>query len=305
MNCDTLYSIRVYLSVTELSEEQALKNAKEPEVEKNETPEPEKESMTFKLKYLGNTVVDKSVEENISRDAVKSIIKVAKAGKKIPRVNVSVTLKGVSVTDIKGNDMFEISIYKISNCSTDKSHRQIFSFITTDENETMECHAFLCPKRKIAEVLAVTLAQAFSNAYETWRLSPNGSDSKNDLQTENMKNALNTIKSNLIEDNFMDISKEEVAEEQLIDFDTELIPNVSCNSDIFKNDWVGFDDDTFNDDFQADFDNAAQNDFINDLFQKTQQTNIFCDSPFSNVNNNFQRFNAPISNNKIDFAAFS
>lgn len=287
-----------------------MKNAKEPEIEKSETPEPEKESMVFKLKYLGNTVVDKNVGENISRDAVKNIIKVAKAGKKIPRVNVSVTLKGVNVTDVKGNDMFEVSIYKISNCSTDKSHRQVFSFIATDENETMECHAFLCPKRKIAEVLALTLAQAFSNAYEHWRLSPNANDSKNEVQSENLKNTLNTIKANLIEDNLMDISTkhdEEIVEEKLIDFDTELIPNVTYNGDVSKNDWVGFDDDSFNDDFQADFDNHTQNNlpnsFINDLLHKAE-TNFFCDTTVNHVNN-FQRWNTPVSNNKMDFAAFS
>ncbi|KAF5288786.1 hypothetical protein FQA39_LY15277 [Lamprigera yunnana] len=279
-----------------LSEEQALKNAKEAELEKSELPEAEKESMTFKLKYLGNTVVDKNTGEDVSRDAVKNIIKVAKASvKKIQRVNVTISLNGITVTDIKGNDMFAVSIYRISNSSTDKSHRQVFSFITTDEKEVMECHAFLSSKRKVAEVIALTLAHAFSNAYESAKHSPIKSTEQNGIQSENTWNA---IKTNLIENNLMDIKNdEEMVEEKLIDFDTELIPHVSCNGDLSKNDWVGFDDD-FED---GDFENGMQNSFLNDLLHKTK-SDIFCD----NVNrvDDLQCWTFPKSNNN-NFTAFS
>lgn len=293
-----------------LSEEQALKNAKEPEVAQSESPEPVKESMTFKLKYLGNTAVDKTVGENISRDAVKNIIKVAKAsGKKIPRVNVAITLKGITVSDLKENEMFEISIYRISNCCTDKSHRQVFSFISTQENETMECHAFLCSKRKLAEVMALTVAHAFSNAYEQWKLAPNATDFEKNggiVKSEDMKNTLNTMKTQLIENDLMDIKNDadEIIEEKLIDFDTELISNVpSCNGDLSKNDWVGFDDDfdnAFNDEFETDFENGMKNSFQNDFIDtilKKAQNNGFKENNFDA----FQRWNLPNSN-KVDFA---
>ncbi|KAK5641745.1 hypothetical protein RI129_010292 [Pyrocoelia pectoralis] len=278
-----------------LSEEQALKNAKEPEVAEAETAEPEKESMSFKLKYLGNTVVDKSVGENVSRDAIKNIIKVAKAsGKKIPRVNVEISLKGISVADSKGNPMFEISIYRISNCSTDKSHRQVFSFISTDENETMECHAFFCPKRKLAEVMALTVAHSFSNAYEHWKSSP---DATENPKSEEMKNTLNTMKTQIIENDLMTNHSDEIIEEKLIDFDTELIPNVEMS----KNNWVGFDDNfdcSFNDDFETDAGstkNGFQNDFLNNTLIKAQN-NAFCEN-----NCDVSRWNLPNAN-KIDFA---
>lgn len=63
--------------------------------------------------FAGSTVVEKIVGENISPEAVKNVIKVAKAsGKKLPRVNVAISLKGINVTDNKGNDMFEVSIYR-------------------------------------------------------------------------------------------------------------------------------------------------------------------------------------------------
>lgn len=57
--------------------------------------------------------MEKVSGDNISKESVKNIIKVAQAsGKKLPRINVSISLKGISVTDSKGNDMFDISIYR-------------------------------------------------------------------------------------------------------------------------------------------------------------------------------------------------
>lgn len=35
----------------------------------------------------------------------------------------------------------------------------------------MECHAFLCPKRKMAQTVTLTVAQAFKTAYQAWQLS--------------------------------------------------------------------------------------------------------------------------------------
>ena len=34
----------------------------------------------------------------------------------------------------------------------------------------MECHAYLCPKRKVAQSVCLTVAQAFNTAYELWKL---------------------------------------------------------------------------------------------------------------------------------------
>lgn len=33
----------------------------------------------------------------------------------------------------------------------------------------MECHAFLCPKRKVTQAVTLTVAKAFNAAYEAWR----------------------------------------------------------------------------------------------------------------------------------------
>lgn len=61
--------------------------------------------------------------------------------------------------------------HRISYCSADATHDHVFAFIATNLNETMECHAFLCPKRKMAQTVTLTVAQAFNTAYEAWQLS--------------------------------------------------------------------------------------------------------------------------------------
>ncbi|KAG5864735.1 hypothetical protein JTB14_018721 [Gonioctena quinquepunctata] len=202
---------------TELSEELALQNSKDVEAEQIEKIEAENDILTFKLKYLGSTVVDKISGLNVSTEAVKNIIKTTKAAKgrnKLQRVIVNVSLQGIAVTDLEGNDILKISIYRISNCSTDPTHRQIFSFISTDPGRTSECHAFLCPRRKIAESVTLAVAQAFTNAYETWRQQPQPSNDASKIvvnSKENKKNDINQLK----------VLIRNVQEEKLIDFDAD------------------------------------------------------------------------------------
>ena len=35
----------------------------------------------------------------------------------------------------------------------------------------MECHVYVCPKRKVAQTVTLTLAQSFNAAYQAWQLS--------------------------------------------------------------------------------------------------------------------------------------
>jgi len=246
-----------------LSEELALqKDAKEEE--KSEQPElieNENDVITYKLKYLGSTVVEKIVGDNINTEAVKNIIKVAKAGrKKMQRVNLSVSLKGIAVTDLQGNDVFKVSIYRISNCSTDAQHRQVFSFVSTDSNETMECHAFICSKRKMAETVTLAVAHAFSTAYEAWRILPATKEfekSSFSILKENEKNEIINSKTTTTTTPTIEIANsldsssgasDAIAEEKLIDFDDDLTVDAffgtTPNEDsCFNSQWVCFDDD--------------------------------------------------------------
>jgi low density lipoprotein receptor adapter protein 1 len=51
---------------------------------------------------------------------------------------------------IIGNNFIVSLFSRISFCSADKNHEKVFAFMARNSiNETMECHAFLCAKRKI------------------------------------------------------------------------------------------------------------------------------------------------------------
>lgn len=78
----------------------------------------------------------------------------------------------------------------------------------------MECHAFLCPKRKMAETVTLAFAHAFSTAYEAWRILPEAKHFEKNvaLANENMKNVLKQAEQKEKKDTTIE-------EEKLIDFE--------------------------------------------------------------------------------------
>ena len=42
-----------------------------------------------------------------------------------------------------------MTLSRISYCCADELFSHVFAFIAVNKDETMECHAFLCRKRKI------------------------------------------------------------------------------------------------------------------------------------------------------------
>uniref|UniRef100_A0A3B4ZMC5 Low density lipoprotein receptor adaptor protein 1 n=1 Tax=Stegastes partitus TaxID=144197 RepID=A0A3B4ZMC5_9TELE len=130
------------------------------------------EGMVFHLKYLGVTMVEQPKGEELSAAAVKRIVATAKAsGKKLQKVTLTVSPRGIILYDSASNQLIEnISIYRISYCTADKMHDKVFAYIVQSQhNETLECHAFLCSKRKMAQAVTLTVAQAFRVAFEFWQ----------------------------------------------------------------------------------------------------------------------------------------
>lgn len=75
-----------------------------------------------------------------------------------------------------GDTLLQVSIYKISYCSADAAHADVFAFVGTEcgpgidpLDEQLTCYAFLCGKRKIAQKLALTVAHSFKQAYQIWQ----------------------------------------------------------------------------------------------------------------------------------------
>ncbi|NXB71060.1 ARH protein, partial [Donacobius atricapilla] len=130
------------------------------------------EGMLFSLKYLGMTLVEQPKGEELSAAAVKRIVATAKAsGKKLQKVTLKVSPRGIVLRDSRTDELIEsISIYRISYCTADKSHDKVFAYIAQNQlSESLECHAFLCTKRKMAQAVTLTVAQAFRLAFEFWQ----------------------------------------------------------------------------------------------------------------------------------------
>uniref|UniRef100_A0A3B3S0W9 Low density lipoprotein receptor adaptor protein 1b n=1 Tax=Paramormyrops kingsleyae TaxID=1676925 RepID=A0A3B3S0W9_9TELE len=135
------------------------------------------EGMVFRLKYLGMTLVEEAKGEELSAMAVKRIMATAKAsGKKLQKVTLNISPRGIVLYDSLSNQLIEnISIYRISYCAADKNHDRVFTYIAqSQQNETLACHAYLCPKRKVAQAVTLTVAQAFRVAFEFWQVAKEG-----------------------------------------------------------------------------------------------------------------------------------
>ncbi|KAL0961771.1 hypothetical protein UPYG_G00331530 [Umbra pygmaea] len=132
------------------------------------------DGMTFNLRHLGMTLVDQPKGEELSATAVKRIVATAKAsGKKPRKVSLKVSPQGIMLYDSLTNQLLDnISIYRISYCTADKLHDKVFAYISQNTlNGTLECHAYLCSKRKVAKAVTLTVAQAFKVAFEFWQMA--------------------------------------------------------------------------------------------------------------------------------------
>lgn len=136
-----------------------------------ENREPVLDGVTFFVKYVGSCLVDQAKGERSTAEAIKTIVAMAKtSGKKLERVAFLVNPSRVRIVDQPSQQQrLEVPIYRISYCSADAYYDHIFAFIAVNKNETLECHAFLCPKKKIAHAVTLTIAQAFNIAFEVWQ----------------------------------------------------------------------------------------------------------------------------------------
>ncbi|XP_056621325.1 low density lipoprotein receptor adapter protein 1-B isoform X5 [Triplophysa dalaica] len=134
------------------------------------------EGMVFNVKYLGMTLVGQPKGEDMAAAAIRRIVTTARASanaKKFRKVTLTVSPKGIIISDTETNDLIEdVSIYRISYCTTDKTQDKVFAYVSQSQfNETLECHAFLCQKKKIAQAVTLTVAQAFKVALDLWEIA--------------------------------------------------------------------------------------------------------------------------------------
>ncbi|XP_036034605.1 low density lipoprotein receptor adapter protein 1 isoform X2 [Onychomys torridus] len=202
--------------------------------------------MVFSLKYLGMTLVERPKGEELSAAAVKRIVATAKAsGKKLQKVTLKVSPRGIILTDSLTSQLIEnVSIYRISYCTADKMHDKVFAYIAQSQHsESLECHAFLCTKRKVAQAVTLTVAQAFKVAFEFWQVSKEEKEKREKANQEGGDasgtrcDGTSSLKSLVVTGNLLDL--EEVAKAPLStvtantnNMDDTLRPQVLGNNSV-------------------------------------------------------------------------
>lgn len=241
--------------------------------------------ITFNVKLLGSIEIDQDEEkekekdkkkkskhrsDEITSNAIKKIITNSKNNKKLNRVSVAISPKGIETFDtVTGDTIEKISIYKISYCSVDANFKDVFAFVSSNidkepnmkttefcstpstskststssmnkDEEKLMCYAFMCPKRKVAQKMALTVARAFERAYQVWQ---NQEFQRERQQIKNFEamNKENTQTSNTC-DKIEDY--DEHGRSLLIDFSSDSTTTEICfkaNKEYLQNTWVSFD----------------------------------------------------------------
>lgn len=140
---------------------------------------------------------------------------------------------------VTSETLMRVSIYKISYCSADAAHSNVFAFVGSEDaeprkadEESLVCFAFLCPKRKITHKVTLTVARSFDAAYRLWQESD---QRKKYNFGQNQKNTDSTDEEHTDNDEIRSV---------LIDFNSEIAAEI-CGKDhrnLLQNTWVSFED---------------------------------------------------------------
>jgi len=197
--------------------------------------EPVLSGVTVYVSYLGSCLVDKPTGEETTAGGVRTIVKMAKTlNKKLPQVALTISLRGIRMIDTTTNDLhLDFSIYRISYCSVDPTLQHVFTFIATNQNLTMECHAFLCHKKKIAQSTTLTIAQAFNLAFEEWLRDKDRRRKRQDLEEKKRMSGKKEEKIQTKSDKDNEDLTKTMNDDLLIDFDS-----LNHNDDDTKSDMI-------------------------------------------------------------------
>lgn len=143
------------------------------------------EGLTFYVKYLGSCLVESSSGEQSTAEAIKNIVSMAKAcGKKLEKVALTVKPSNIRIEHMISHEvLFEVPINRISYCSADAHYDHVFAFIESSVNNILECRAFLCASKKMAQAATLTISQAFDIAYDLWQTARSSLSEENSKRT--------------------------------------------------------------------------------------------------------------------------
>lgn len=174
------------------------------------------------------------------------------SSKKLQRLKLSICPKGIETFDaVTGETLHKVSIYRISYCSADASHSNVFAFIAgagrddemcNNDTDELTCYAFLCAKRKIAYNLTITVAKNFERAYDMWKKSEQRKIEQ--CQSERLNgNTLQTTKKNHpnVQNHTDNRIQSDGRKNLLIDFNSDTNTPVE-RQHLLQTAWVSFDD---------------------------------------------------------------
>lgn len=208
------------------------------------------------------------------------------------RLKLSICPKGIETFDaITGETLHRISIYKISYCSADAAHSNVFAFIAgtpaasihdyvgPDDTDELTCYAFLCAKRKIAHSLTITVAKNFERAYELWK-STEQCKTEHKCELDRISGGQTSpIKSNHHLDELNCNQNDNHRKNLLIDFNADACDDTpERQRQILQTQWVSFDDEALMNDNHNDGNNDGNDDdmqpkvFVNNLWDM----NVMC-----------------------------
>lgn len=88
----------------------------------------------------------------------------------VSRCTASVPLAVISSACLHLTRIISAPFRRISYCTADKMHDKVFAYIAQSQrNETLECHAFLCSKKKVVSLVFFCLFfLSFTSSWLTW-----------------------------------------------------------------------------------------------------------------------------------------
>ncbi|KAL9969174.1 hypothetical protein ACROYT_G021359 [Oculina patagonica] len=135
-----------------------------------------KEGIHFYVKMLGSCPVFQAQGTGCTDEAVQKIVANTKKTKNTPasgslqKVLITVSTRKLTIQDMISKDkIMDIPIYRVSYCVADPNFSKVFAFISRAQGrQDLTCYAFLCSKESMAQAMALTIADAFKIAYETF-----------------------------------------------------------------------------------------------------------------------------------------
>ncbi|XP_065677250.1 low density lipoprotein receptor adapter protein 1 isoform X1 [Hydra vulgaris] len=128
--------------------------------------------VTFNVKFLGQVQTNSTQGKGCTDEAVEKLVqnKHNFKSEKLRKVSLTVNSKKLLIVDILSKETIEdFPLHQVSYCTADPKYDKVFAMIARKKTtKDVFIYAFLTNKKSMAEAISLTVAQAFTMAYEEW-----------------------------------------------------------------------------------------------------------------------------------------